>query len=440
MKAPPVQHPLDRAFSMSIGGDHEAALALSLQVLDSIPQNPPALFVAARALGALNERAKADRAFDIAIGRAIRSGNFPLAVACCRELCQAGVRADQHLTEIANTFCKASPYLTERRAPPELSTTMQLPGGDEVRDDGLLKRVDPVLDKCERALESDREQPLSVPAQVPFSLLEADALLALIQAFEVVGVEADQVLIEEGTTGSEAYILARGELQVQRRAREPDGSPITLARLGAGALFGEMSLLSRSPRAASVVACRPSVVLKIEKEALDEVAVAQPDVGKVLAQFTRRRMIDNLVRTSSILSAVRTSKRSALLERFVTKTFEAGDRVITQGEESSGLYLVASGSLSVIHRAEGDTLAISKLGPGEVVGEVALVLRRPSTADVIAEHPTVTLHLPREEFLDLIKAHPEVLAELYELAVKRDEETRSLVAQEATDADEFVLL
>ena len=109
---------------MSIGGDHEAALAVSLQVLDSIPQNPPALFVAARALGALNERAKADRAFDIAIGRAIRSGNFPLAVACCRELCQAGVRADQHLTEIANTFCKASPYLTERRAPPELSTTM----------------------------------------------------------------------------------------------------------------------------------------------------------------------------------------------------------------------------------------------------------------------------------------------------------------------------
>ena len=31
-------------------------------------------------------------------------------------------------------------------------------------------------------------------------------------------------------------------------------------------------------------------------------------------------------------------------------------------------------------------------------------------------------------------------AELYELAVKRDEETRSLVAQEATDVDEFILL
>ena len=440
MTANPPQHPLDRAFSMSIGGDHQAALALALQVLDGIPQNPPALFIAARALGSLNEVAKANRAFEIAIGRAIRSGNFPLAVAGYCELRQAGVEADHHLADIANIFGKGSQHLSDRRAPPELYPSTQPGDGYKQRDQELLALVDPVLEKCEQALAKDAEQPLSVPAQVPFSSLAADALLALIDAFEVLGVETDQVLIEEGTPGSEAYILARGELQVQRRAREPDSPSITLARLGAGALFGEMSLLSRSPRAASVVACRPSVVLKIEKEALDRVAEAQPEVARVLAQFTRRRMIDNLVRTSSILSAVRASKRSALLERFVTKTFEAGDNVITQGEESSGLYLVASGLLSVIHRAEGDTLAISKLGPGEVVGEVALVLRRPSTADVIAEHPTVTLHLPREQFLDLIKAHPEVLAELYELAVKRDEETRSLVAQEATDVDEFVLL
>jgi cAMP-dependent protein kinase regulator len=201
-----------------------------------------------------------------------------------------------------------------------------------------------------------------------------------------------------------------------------------------------MSLLSRSPRAASVVAVRPSIVLSVDKEDLDRVAAAEPEVGRVMASFTRRRMIDNLVRTSTILGAVRPSERSALLDRFVTKTFEAGERLIVQGEESSGLYLVASGTLSVVHREATDSTAITQLGPGEVVGEVALVLRRPSTADVIAEHPTVTLHLPRERFQDLIKAHPQVLAELYELAVKRDEETRSLVAQQATDVDDFVLL
>ncbi len=59
---------------------------------------------------------------------------------------------------------------------------------------------------------------------------------------------------------------------------------------------------------------------------------------------------------------------------------------------------------------------------------------------MIAGCPTVTLHLPRERFLELIKEHPAILGELYELAIKRDEETSSIVAQEAADADDFVLL
>ena len=83
---------------------------------------------------------------------------------------------------------------------------------------------------------------------------------------------------------------------------------------------------------------------------------------------------------------------------------------------------------------------IATLGPGEVVGEVALVLRRPATADVIAEHPTVTLHLAARRISAIVKQHPAPFAQLYELAVKRDEETSSIVAQEATDIDDFALV
>jgi cAMP-dependent protein kinase regulator len=42
--------------------------------------------------------------------------------------------------------------------------------------------------------------------------------------------------------------------------------------------------------------------------------------------------------------------------------------------------------------------------------------------------------------LELIKQHPAILAQLYELAIRRDEETSTIVAQEATDADDFVLI
>jgi cAMP-dependent protein kinase regulator len=90
--------------------------------------------------------------------------------------------------------------------------------------------------------------------------------------------------------------------------------------------------------------------------------------------------------------------------------------------------------------ADGDELRIAELGPGDVVGEISLVLRRPANATVRALHPTVALELTRDELHKVIKAHPTLLAQLYELATQREEETRSVVAQEAFDVEDVVLL
>ena len=84
---------------------------------------------------------------------------------------------------------------------------------------------------------------------------------------------------------------------------------------------------------------------------------------------------------------------------------------------------------------------IKTLGAGDVVGEVALVFRRDANADVVAVHPTVTLHLPREEFVSLIREHPAILHGLYILAVERDDETSSVLATSTLSvSDEDFLL
>ena len=68
--------------------------------------------------------------------------------------------------------------------------------------------------------------------------------------------------------------------------------------------------------------------------------------------------------------------------------------------------------------------------------------RQPSHCqDVIAVHPTVTLFLPREEFLSLIGEHPAILQGLYLLAVKRDEETSGVLENQTTSvAEDYVLV
>ncbi len=441
---PQADSPADRAMALSLADELDAALRWAAALVKSEPAGPLGLIITARLLAAAGRREVGIEGLELAVARAIDIGNLPLAVAACCDLATLGHDAAKHRDAIAKTFCKGSSQLLSTGAsPPELPHSAEAfqPLPAALSGKALVGKAQELVHEAQKLRERESASGptrAKVAPQPLFSALDRSALRAMLDVFEVKTVATGAVLINEGTPGAEAYILARGELEV---CRQGEGSEsLLLARLGSGALFGEMALLSRAPRAASVVAARPSIILVARKDALDAVAARQPAVGQEFADHCRRRMVENLVRTSNILSAVKPAARPALVDRFITRTYEDGELLISQGQASDGLHLIASGEVVVMHDDGEDRTLLAKLGVGEVVGEVALVLRRPSTANVMAACPTVTLHLPRDRFLELIKEHPAILAELYELAVKRDEETTSVVAQEAAEADDFVLL
>jgi CRP-like cAMP-binding protein len=135
------------------------------------------------------------------------------------------------------------------------------------------------------------------------------------------------------------------------------------------------------------------------------------------------------------------SEREGLAHLFETRTYDAGDVLIREGATGAGLHLIAAGTVEVRRSdAGGDQLRLATLAPGGCVGEISLVLRRPATASVVAVQPGVSLVLPAARFLEVISSRPNLLARLYELAVRREDETLSVVAQEAVEIDDSVIV
>ena len=439
--------PIDQALTFAEAADYQAALRHSAALLEDDPRSAMRLFVSAWMLGALGESDTAKRGLDVAVERAVDSGNLPLSVAAACKLREFGGDDAAALSLIAKAFAKGSERLLERRgAPPKLPGVGPgfTPLADSVTGQALLEKAGAIVETSIGSFAADRAEGVTpkLSPQVLFSSLDEKGLRAMIEILSTRLVPTGSLLVEEGSTGDEAYFVARGELDVQKAPSKAGAGPIALAHLGSGALFGEMALLSRAPRTASVVATVPCLVLVATKADLDRVVSAAPSVGREFAEFCRRRMLENLMRTNFILRAASPAERPALVERFSIRTFEAGEKIVTQGTQPEGLHLLALGEVAVVHQdpSDGTNTVVAKLGPGEVVGEVALVLRRPAITDVVASSPTVTLFLARERLMELVKAHPKVFVDLYELAVKRDEETSTMAAEDATETDDFVIV
>jgi CRP-like cAMP-binding protein len=199
-----------------------------------------------------------------------------------------------------------------------------------------------------------------------------------------------------------------------------------------------MALLARAPRAARILTRRPSILLHVHRDGLDALAGQDRAFATELVQQTRTRMMQNLLSTSPLLQAISPDERGPLMRRLQLRSFEAGASLIVQGEPVPGLHLIASGQVRIVHHDAEQELHLAKLGPGQSVGEIGLVLRRSAGAEVVADYPTVTLYMGKETLMGLIEEAPRLLAELYALAVGRDEETSRAVSEEAASVTELI--
>jgi CRP-like cAMP-binding protein len=99
----------------------------------------------------------------------------------------------------------------------------------------------------------------------------------------------------------------------------------------------------------------------------------------------------------------------ALTEKLSVTRLGAGQTVITEGEEGSAFYVVATGRLTVMRRDEnGEQVVLAHLGEGEFFGEMALLSQGPRNATVVAEEPSEVLVLQADVLQELAGRFPHV--------------------------------
>lgn len=110
-----------------------------------------------------------------------------------------------------------------------------------------------------------------------------------------------QAVVKQGEQGDTLYLVARGEMSVRVRVdaagQARDGGPEReVARLGRGALFGEMSVLTGDPRTATVVAIGDAALLAVDREAFERILGAEPELAQKLADVIagRRLALDQM--------------------------------------------------------------------------------------------------------------------------------------------------
>jgi CRP-like cAMP-binding protein len=278
-----------------------------------------------------------------------------------------------------------------------------------------------------------------------FSELTPEELGGLAANCEQVGLDAGEILIRQGDFGDDMYVVLEGRLTVTRiedgsngaesaaAANSASGPAGTLlGEVRSGEPVGEVALVGRVTRMATVTAVAPTTVLKLSRAALDAFIDAHPETGETLRgtmeyrlQWARTRRLrpdrTALVEAlSACLGGLEPDALAFLADEVQWVTLPRGALLMRQGEPGDFMYFVCGGRLRVFaRRDDGAELHIAELGPGETVGEMALISRESRSASVDAVRDAELLRLSRNGFDRLLGEHPGTMALFTRILVDR---------------------
>ncbi len=281
----------------------------------------------------------------------------------------------------------------------------------------------------------------------------------MIQGEEIFGIiyEKGAVVFHQGDPGDVMYIIQSGAVEVSRIQGE---QKVVFALLEQGDFFGEMALIDRRPRSATVTTISRSRLLPLTRDSLMDRMRSDPGVVLHLLRTLSQRIgqssrllrtmvqgdeamlsiseggqeenaekfkhsdVENSEKTKILstreTSVLKESLISSVQEKIVLKAmhfcenqercfrFKAGETIFQQGDLGDSMYIIVEGEVEISQRSDNDRYVLARLRPGEFFGEIAIITTQPRTATAISTKDTLLLPIQQEEFFNRIKVEPDL--------------------------------
>ncbi len=378
------------------------ALKIFRLIMEAAPYASEIRLDISRAFMALGFEEQALHAFAESCRYCSRAG-YPLqAIVAAKKVAQMRGDVDEMYNFIAGLYAAESENKgkTSRIAPID----QELPVKDDVNLDYPIETRELVQSTLALVMAASQtaRYPETLPPLPILSDLPSELFVRFLKEVNLISADPGTIVIREGEIATNFFMIARGKVAIYKG--EGPNRKIELARLGEGSIFGEMALITQSPRTATVESTDDVELLDFGKDKLDALSEDSVVIEAALERFTRERLISNLLATNPIFQPFSRKQRYQLLSRFTAHEVTPGTVLVREGQVGRGLYIILYGQADVSKKENGANVLVATLRSGDIFGEISLIRESETMATVTATTHCTILFLPKEYFQKLTES------------------------------------
>ena len=117
----------------------------------------------------------------------------------------------------------------------------------------------------------------------------------------------------------------------------------------------------------------------------------------------------DLLAHNPLFNSLPAQERARIESRLVRRSYAEDETIFWEGDPAEWLVIVVEGRVKMVkHSESGRETILTTFGPGQIVGEVGVLIGDAYPASAQAIEPSVTVSLRRAEYIDLVRTYPDL--------------------------------